>query len=144
MSQKPDDRAGGAAQGELRRNLVLCLPLSSYEGGVSRLPGEFSPDSQPWRDGLCQFEAWNWRAVYRNAARRVSGRCCSKGKTGGDRFYSFYTRDELSGYFAPFTIERERRDLLKERDGAMEFWLRKERPSGQPFGRQRPGGSAAR
>ena len=72
------------------------------------------------------------------------GGAAAREKLGGDRFYSFYTRDELSGYFAPFTIERERRDLLKEGDGAMEFWLRKERPSGRPFGRQRPGGSAAR
>ncbi|HEY4249455.1 MAG TPA: class I SAM-dependent methyltransferase [Lacunisphaera sp.] len=44
----------------------------------------------------------------------------------GSRFYAFYTRDELSAYFSDFTVEKERRDLLKEDDGAMEFWLRKE------------------
>ena len=49
----------------------------------------------------------------------------SKEKLTGSRFYAFYTREELSGYFTDFVIEKERRDLLKEGDGAMEFWLRK-------------------
>lgn len=43
----------------------------------------------------------------------------------GSRFYAFYRRDELTGYFSDFTVEKERRDLLKEGEGAMEFWLRK-------------------
>jgi SAM-dependent methyltransferase len=47
-------------------------------------------------------------------------------KLGGSRFYAFYRRDELTDYFSEFTVEKERRDLLKEGEGAMEFWLRKE------------------
>jgi SAM-dependent methyltransferase len=46
-------------------------------------------------------------------------------KLGGSRFYAFYTRDELVDYFSDFGVEKERRDLLKEGEGAMEFWLRK-------------------
>lgn len=49
----------------------------------------------------------------------------AKEKLGGSRFYAFYSREELSGYFLDYTVEKERRDLLKEGDGAMEFWLRK-------------------
>lgn len=47
-------------------------------------------------------------------------------KLRGSRFYAFYSRTELDGYFIGFSVEKERRDLLKEGDGAMEFWLRKE------------------
>lgn len=50
----------------------------------------------------------------------------AKVKLGGSRFYAFYRRDELTDYFSEFTVEKERRDLLKEGEGAMEFWLRKE------------------
>ncbi len=50
----------------------------------------------------------------------------AKEKLGGSRFYAFYRRDELADYFSEFTVEKERRDLLKEGEGAMEFWLRKE------------------
>lgn len=50
----------------------------------------------------------------------------AKDKLAGNRFYAFYTREELTGYFSGFQVEKERRDLLKEGDGAMEFWLRKE------------------
>jgi SAM-dependent methyltransferase len=46
-------------------------------------------------------------------------------KLGGSRFYAFYQRDELTDYFSGFVVEKERRDLLKEGEGAMEFWLRK-------------------
>lgn len=53
----------------------------------------------------------------------------AKEKLGGSRFYAFYTRDELAGYFSNYTVEKERRDLLKEGDGAMEFWLRKQEPN---------------
>lgn len=53
----------------------------------------------------------------------------AKEKLVGSRFYAFYTRDELAGYFGDYTIEKERRDLLKEGDGAMEFWLRKKEPN---------------
>ena len=49
----------------------------------------------------------------------------AKQKLGGSRFYAFYTRDELTGYFSDYAVEKERRDLLKEGDGAMEFWLRR-------------------
>jgi SAM-dependent methyltransferase len=49
----------------------------------------------------------------------------AKEQLAGDRFYAFYRRDELIDYFADFTIEKERRDLLQEGEGAMEFWLRK-------------------
>jgi SAM-dependent methyltransferase len=49
----------------------------------------------------------------------------AKDKLTGSRFYSFYTRDELSEYFKDFVVEKERRDLLKEGEGATEFWLRK-------------------
>lgn len=49
----------------------------------------------------------------------------AKTKLSGSRFYAFYTREELSGYFVDYTVEKERRDILKEGDGAMEFWLRK-------------------
>jgi hypothetical protein len=51
----------------------------------------------------------------------------SKAKLAGSRFYAFYRRDELASYFSDFVIEKERRDLLKEGEGAMEFWLRKKR-----------------
>lgn len=50
----------------------------------------------------------------------------AKRKLGGSRFYAFYRRDELEDYFRGFSVEEERRDLLKEGEGAMEFWLRKE------------------
>lgn len=50
----------------------------------------------------------------------------AKRKLGGIRFYAFYRRDELADYFADFVVEKERRDLLKEGEGAMEFWLRKD------------------
>ena len=53
----------------------------------------------------------------------------AKEKLAGSRFYAFYTRDELAKYFADFAVEKERRDLLKEGDGAMEFWLRKTEPN---------------
>jgi hypothetical protein len=58
------------------------------------------------------------------------GRSCPGGSTarespGGSRFYSFCNREELEEYFTGFAVEKERRDLLKEVDGAMEFWLRK-------------------
>ena len=53
----------------------------------------------------------------------------AKEKLGGSRFYAFYARDELVGYFLDYMVEKERRDLLKEGDGAMEFWLRKEEPN---------------
>lgn len=43
----------------------------------------------------------------------------------GSRFYAFYSRAELTDYFGEFRLEKERRDLLKEGEGAMEFWLRK-------------------
>lgn len=48
----------------------------------------------------------------------------------GGRFYAFYRRDELTSYFAGYTVEKERRDILKEGEGAMEFWLRKEPSAG--------------
>ena len=47
-------------------------------------------------------------------------------KLAGSRFYAFYRRDELTNYFSEFTVEKERRDILKEGEGAIEFWLRKE------------------
>jgi SAM-dependent methyltransferase len=53
----------------------------------------------------------------------------AKEKLAGSRFYAFYTPDELSEYFVDFVIEKERRDILKEGDGAMEFWLRKKEPT---------------
>jgi SAM-dependent methyltransferase len=49
----------------------------------------------------------------------------ARAKLVGSRFYAFYRRDELAGYFSDFVVENERRDLLKEGEGAMEFWLRK-------------------
>jgi SAM-dependent methyltransferase len=57
------------------------------------------------------------------------GGAVSREKLAGSRFYAFYTRDELADYFVDFEIEKERRDLLKEGDGAMEFWLRKRDPA---------------
>jgi hypothetical protein len=57
------------------------------------------------------------------------GGAAAKAKLGGSRFYAFYTRDELSDYFLDYSIEKERRDLLNEGEGAMEFWLRKREPS---------------
>jgi len=54
----------------------------------------------------------------------------AKEKLSGSRFYAFYERDELVDYFADFVIEKDRRDLLKEGDGAMEFWLRKRDAAG--------------
>lgn len=57
------------------------------------------------------------------------GGAISKEKLAGSRFYAFYTRAELSDYFSDFVVEKERRDLLKEGDGAMEFWLRKKAPN---------------
>ena len=60
----------------------------------------------------------------------------AKEKLVGSRFYAFYARDELADYFADFVIEKERRDLLKEGDGAVEFWLRnKETPLSLATGR---------
>ncbi len=56
------------------------------------------------------------------------GGAAAKEKLSGSRFYAFYTRDELSAYFLDYSVEKERRDLLKEGDGAMEFWLKKKRP----------------
>jgi hypothetical protein len=44
----------------------------------------------------------------------------------GSRFYAFYRREELSKYFADYTIEKERRDILEEGEGAVGFWLRKQ------------------
>ncbi|MBC7369071.1 MAG: class I SAM-dependent methyltransferase [Undibacterium sp.] len=49
----------------------------------------------------------------------------AKQKLGGNRFYAFYTREEPAGYFSDYAVGKERRDLLKEGDGAMEFWLGK-------------------
>jgi hypothetical protein len=49
----------------------------------------------------------------------------AKDRLAGDRFYAFYRREELADYFTDFAVEIERRDLLKEGEGAMEFWLRK-------------------
>jgi SAM-dependent methyltransferase len=50
----------------------------------------------------------------------------AKQTLGGSRFYAFYRREELVDYFSDFVVEKERRDILKEGEGAMEFWLRKE------------------
>jgi SAM-dependent methyltransferase len=63
---------------------------------------------------------------------RYPGGVPAQEKLKGARFYSFYTRDELSGYFSEYTVEKERRDLLKEGDGAMEFWLRKQETDQAP------------
>jgi SAM-dependent methyltransferase len=49
----------------------------------------------------------------------------AKEKLTGGRFYAFYRRDELTTYFSDYLVEKERRDILKEGEGAMEFWLRK-------------------
>ena len=49
----------------------------------------------------------------------------AKSELAGSRFYAFYSRAELDDYFGAFVIEKERRDLLKEGEGAMEFWLRR-------------------
>ena len=46
-------------------------------------------------------------------------------KLRGRRFYSFYRVDELEQLFSRFEILRCRKDILKEGDGAVEFWLRK-------------------
>lgn len=46
-------------------------------------------------------------------------------KLSGSRYYSFYSREELNPYFIGLSIVKEREDLLKEGQGAMEFWLRK-------------------
>jgi SAM-dependent methyltransferase len=48
----------------------------------------------------------------------------AKEKLAGSRYYAFYCRDELDAYFQNFSIEKERRDILREGEGAMEFWLR--------------------
>lgn len=45
-------------------------------------------------------------------------------KLAGNRYYSFYTREELNSYFVGFSVVKERQDILKEGQGAMEFWLR--------------------
>jgi SAM-dependent methyltransferase len=45
-------------------------------------------------------------------------------KLAGSRYYAFYGREELNDYFSGFAVEKERRNHLKEGDGAMEFWLR--------------------
>ena len=50
----------------------------------------------------------------------------AKEKLAGSRFYAFYRREELTDYFSGFIVEKERRDILREAEGAMEFWLRKE------------------
>jgi len=44
----------------------------------------------------------------------------------GTRFYAFYEREEVTGYFSGYAVEKERSDILKEGEGAMEFWLRKQ------------------
>jgi SAM-dependent methyltransferase len=56
----------------------------------------------------------------------------AKEKLRGSRYYAFYERAELAGYFSEYAVEKERRDLLKEGDGAMEFWLRKKEPNPAP------------
>lgn len=68
----------------------------------------------------------------------------AKEKLAGSRFYAFYTRGELTGYFGDYVVEKERRDLLKEGDGAMEFWLRRtERKDLGDRGGNEPGGSGS-
>jgi SAM-dependent methyltransferase len=54
------------------------------------------------------------------------GGAVAQERLAGSRFYAFYRRAELADYFSAFTVEQERRDLLREGEGAMEFWLRKE------------------
>ncbi len=49
----------------------------------------------------------------------------AKEKLAGSRYYAFYDRKELDDYFSDFVVEKERRNHLKEGEGAMEFWLRK-------------------
>ena len=46
-------------------------------------------------------------------------------KLVGSRYYAFYSREELDDYFSDFVIEKERRNIIAEGEGAMEFWLRK-------------------
>lgn len=53
------------------------------------------------------------------------GGAAAQEQLAGARFYAFYRREELASYFDGFAIEIERRDLLKEGEGAMEFYLRK-------------------
>ena len=60
------------------------------------------------------------------------GGSAAQATLAGRRFYAFYNRDELTEYFAGYTVETERRDLLQEGDGAMEFWLRKDRGAPRP------------
>ena len=50
----------------------------------------------------------------------------AKKKLTGSRYYAFYRREELNDYFSGYTVEKERRDILKEGEGAMEFWLQKQ------------------
>ena len=57
---------------------------------------------------------------------RLAPRNAAKENLSGSRFYAFYRREELTDYFSDFIVEKERRDILKEGEGAMEFWLRKE------------------
>ncbi len=59
------------------------------------------------------------------------GGCEAKEKLSGSRFYAFYTRQELIDYFSHYVVEKERRDVLEEGEGAMEFWLRKKEPPNQ-------------
>lgn len=49
----------------------------------------------------------------------------AKEKLAGRRFYSFYSLSELEEYFSRFELLQKRKDLLKEGQGAIEFWLKK-------------------
>jgi hypothetical protein len=49
----------------------------------------------------------------------------SREKLAGDRYFAFYRREELDGYFSGFPIVRERRNHMREGAGAMDFWLQK-------------------
>ncbi len=46
-------------------------------------------------------------------------------KLGGRRFYAFYSLPELEVLFERFVLLKNRKDILKEGQGAMEFWLKK-------------------
>lgn len=48
----------------------------------------------------------------------------SKRKLTGPRFFAYYRRGELDDYFRGFAVELERRNNVREGEGAMEFFLR--------------------
>lgn len=74
---------------------------------------------------FCNLKIGEGEQYIEQPRKGYSGGEKAQEKLVGNRFYAFYELEELEEYFQHFELLKERKDILKEGKGAMEFWLRK-------------------